>query len=255
MATLSELLKAVKNDLPITVRHDQWLTRNANAKYSTQAIEFARKALSHQVGGNRDRISSFRSSGTGSCHRRQVFRFLNFAEHQATDAGTSNIFHTGNMLHLKWQMAGLTEGWLVEAEVACMNEDLRFGGTLDGILYDGSGFEFKSINSRGWSSVMNYGVKEEHLLQVHAYMVLRPEIEKFSVVYENKDNGEWREFRIQKDEEHYRQVRGEIDQLNHYIDRQQLPVMLPDCEKQEGRVFRQCPYREICPATKSLRSG
>ena len=135
------------SELPITVAHEQWLARSHNADYSQEALEFAGKVLSHEVGGARSRNTRFRSSAVGSCARRQVLKAIGVSEKSTIDGKLANIFQTGNFLHLKWQMAGLTAGWLAEAEVSADAPDLNFGGTLDGILDDGSGFEFKSINS------------------------------------------------------------------------------------------------------------
>lgn len=242
---LKDIIRSVQQDLPITMRMDSWLTQ-PNPTYSQTALEFAQAALSHQVGGNRERKQPFRSSSMGFCQRRRLFTAAGVAEHGSIDSKLGNIFGTGNFLHLKWQMAGLTEGWLAEAEIPLDDPALRLGGTLDGKLFDGSGFEFKTIHTSGYSQVMTLGPKPLHIRQVHTYMVLDASIEAFSVVYEDKNSGEWREFRVNKDMAVYREVDTEIYELNMAYEAKKLPPILPMCSTKEGSDYRQCPFRDVC---------
>lgn len=248
MSSLKNLLRAAKNDLPITVRHERWLTKNTTT-YSPEALNFAAQALGNEVGGGRNRRRLFRASGMGGCLRQRVFTYLGVPGQKEITSGLSNIFHTGHFLHLKWQLAGLTEGWLSKAEVPVENEPLLLGGTMDGILYDDSGFEFKTINSWGFKKVHQDGPKPEHVLQTHAYMLMT-EMDAFSVVYENKDTAEWREFRVRKDPTALAKVQEELDTLHGSLDRQELPPVLPACAAGEGMQFRNCPFRLICVETK-----
>lgn len=248
MATLRDLMRATKQDLPITVRHEQWLIDNSNATYNEKALEFATLVLSHDVGGARRRERMFRASGLSYCDRRRVLAYMGMQERKIADSHLSNIFHTGNFIHLKWQMAGLTEGWLAEAEVPADNREIGLGGTLDGILCDGSGFEAKSINERGYKGVLTYGIKKDHYKQVQGCMLLRPDIKKFSLLYENKNTGDWREFRVERDEEAIEAIRKEIGELRKAAETGPLPPVRSDCAAGEGTFFRQCPFREECRA-------
>lgn len=246
MTNLKNLIRAAQDSLPITIRHANWLENNSNAKYSEAALKFAADALAHDVGGARKRGKRlFRASAMGQCPRKRVLTFLGAPEKVEQDGKLSNIFHTGNFLHLKWQMAGLTEGWLAEAEVPAESQEYLLGGTMDGILYDGTGFEFKTINSNGFRGVMDYGPKKEHILQVHAYMVMT-DITRFSIVYENKDTGEWREFGVKKDDEISRKVIDQITFLELALEKEELPEELEPCKSKEGSEFRYCQFSEIC---------
>lgn len=249
--SLKDLVKATKQELPITVRHDTWMANNPNAHYSKEAVEFAQRVLSGELGGQRARKYGIRASGMSQCERQRVFKYFQTPERDLLDSRISNIFHTGNFMHLKWQMAGITEGWLTEAEVALDNDELELGGTADGFLYDGSLFEFKSINSRGYGWILRSGPKSEHVMQVHAYKLLRENLTAASIVYENKDNGEWREFRVQFEDEILTQVRAEVSGLKAYIQTQSLPAIRADCQHQEGPVYRACPFRDTCLATRA----
>lgn len=248
MTTLKNLLRAAKQDLPITVRHERWLASNSTT-YTQPALDFAVAALGKEVGGGRARRRLFRASGMGGCLRQRVFTYLGVPGERDITSSLSNIFHTGHFLHLKWQLAGLTEGWLHQAEVPVENEELLLGGTMDGVLYDGSGFEFKTINSWGFKKVLQDGPKPEHILQTHAYMLMQP-IEAFSVVYENKDTGEWREYRVRRETKAESQVKEELDLLHDSLARKELPQVLVGCTKRDGMQYRNCPFRNICLETK-----
>ena len=246
MVSLRELIKASKSNLPVTVRHEKWLVENPNANYSAKALEFAALVLSNELGGSRRRERMFRASGLSYCDRRRVMHFMGMQEKKTIDSHLSNIFHTGNFIHLKWQMAGLTEGWLMEAEVPADNPELGLGGTLDGVLFDYSGLEVKSINERGYKGVMTYGVKQDHYKQVQGCMLLRPDIDRFSVIYENKNTGDWREFRVERDESFIEGLRLEIAALRESAEKGPLPAILSDCKQETGSTYRNCPFKEQC---------
>jgi hypothetical protein len=247
---LKDLMRAVQNDLPVTLRHERWLIANGDASYSPEAIEFARQQLAGEVGGSRSRALGFRASGMGKCPRARLFAITGTQGIVAVDSRSSNTFQTGHFLHLKWQMAGLTEGWLAKAEVPLYSEDLNLGGTADGFIYDGSLFEFKTINKRNYDYVTRTGPLINHKLQTGAYKLLEPSLEAVSIVYENKETGEWREYREYFPNEVIEAVLGELEVLNAALRAKVMPPMLDPCERGEGHVFRQCPFREVCPKTK-----
>lgn len=240
---LKDMIKG--KDLVLSQRHERWLEENANPVYSEKALQFAQDVLSQDVGGSRSRSSSFRASALGSCGRRQVYKAMDTKGDTKIDAKLANIFATGNFLHLKWQMMGLTEGWLVEAEIPAESDTYDFGGTLDGILYDGSLFEFKSINDRGFRNVNEYGPKKDHILQAHGYMWLK-DLEAVSFVYENKGDGEWREFRVKRDESTIDQIKDSTSKLELHLTNETIPDPLQSCIEKQGYLYRQCPYRKVC---------
>ena len=244
------MIKAIQQDLPITMRMEKWLTENSNLNYSPEALEFAQEALSGTAGSQRRRKRMFRASSAGYCKRKQIFSILGMPQRREVDSGLSNIFATGNYLHLKWQMAGLTEGWLTQAEIPVDREDINAGGTMDGMTYVGTGFEFKTINSRGYQKVTNFGPLKHHLYQTHWYMFLA-DIEGFSIIYENKDTGDWREFKVDRDESLIDKAKEEIGYLNNALANKELPDMQYDCMNQTGTTYRNCPFRDICAKTQS----
>jgi hypothetical protein len=247
--SLKDQVKAVQTLLPITVRHENWLTKNSNPVYSDRALAFAAQQLAGVTGSQRLRKKMFRASAATTCTRAQIFKWIGMPARSEIDSKLANIFATGNFLHLKWQMQGLTEGWLEKAEVPVDRDDINAGGTMDGVLYTGGGLEFKSINDRGFNKVTSFGPLEGHLWQVHNYMYLG-ELNHFSVVYENKNTGEWREFRVDRNEALIKQAEVRFIQLNEFVEAQALPRVLPDCKVEEGTQYRQCPYRDVCLKTR-----
>jgi hypothetical protein len=253
--SLKDMIKATHNELPITMRHETWMTKaNGNPVYSDEALAFAAEALAGEAGSQRRRKKMFRASAAGQCQRKQVFSYINMPQADSVDSKLASIFVTGNMLHLKWQLAGLTEGWLTDAEVPVDRDDLNAGGTMDGLTYLGGGFEFKTINSRGYAMVMQYGPKVIHVLQVHHYMLMGG-LDHFSVVYENKDTGEWKEFLVPRDESIIEQSRASLEVLNGSLNSKRLLPVLPDCQTKEGQVFRTCPFRTFCVDMKMWPRG
>ena len=232
-------------DLVISVRQERWLEENPNPVYSDKALEFAHDVLTSDVGGNRRRSTLFRSSAQGSCERQQVYKASQRDGINSIDAKLSNIFATGNFMHLKWQMQGLTEGWLERAEVPSESNAYSFGGTLDGILHDGSLFEYKSINDRGYSQVQRYGPKKDHIRQANGYMWLR-NLPAVSFIYENKATGEWREHRLYRDEAIVKVIKNSITDMELHITNKTRPEPLQACIDKQGYVYRQCPYRKFC---------
>lgn len=265
--SLKDLVRAVQKDLPVTVRHERWMLANSDPVYSEAAIQFSDDFLRKRIGGNRvGRRLRFRASGMGKCARSRVFsRIGHKGISEDFSSSQANIFATGNFMHRKWQMAGITEGWIptraeewvtrdgqkrstrVLAEVPMDSEEYDLAGTADGFIWDGSLFEFKTINSNGWQWIRSKGVPDRnHRLQTAAYKLLDPTLTAASIVYENKDTGEWREVRSYFDDEIMQAVIDEIDELTHSIETQVLPPVLNKCSTGEGMEYRRCPYRDSC---------
>lgn len=244
--SLKSVIKAVQNDLPVTVVQERWLTANRNPSYSPEALAFAADQLAGITGSQRLRKRMFRASGTHTCKRRQVLKYIGHPEiGEQLTSSQANTFATGNFYHLKWQMQGLTAGWLAKAEVPMDKAELNAGGTADGLLVGGEGWECKSINDRGYTRVTNYGPLEDHGEQMDNYMFLG-NLERYSIIYENKNNGEWREFVRNRDEKNMRLVVERFEELNQFVVDKKLPVIIPDCKKEEGAKFRQCPFKDTC---------
>lgn len=234
--------------LPVTMRHEAFLAKG-DPRYSSEAVLFASAQLRRDVGGQRKgRERKWRASGIGSCMRKRMFERMGVKHSNTPSTKSQNVFNNGNFAHLRWQMAGLTEGWLLEAEVPA--DTPLLGTTMDGIIWDGSILEFKSINTRGYRQVREYGVDYKHASQVHA-MFLASGKRSASVIYEDKNDQEWSEYRVEYDQAIADDVQREIDLLEDGWQRHSLPPELPKCIDKDGMEWRNCAFRDICPLMTS----
>jgi len=108
----SEVVKNNAPDLVVSRRHEEWLARNANPVYSDRALDFA----AHQLAVlPRVRKGTISASSLGGCKRKQQFEYIGMPQLPMDTKGALKV-QNGMFMHLRWQMAGLTEGWLLEAE-------------------------------------------------------------------------------------------------------------------------------------------
>lgn len=235
----------VGTDLVISARHDSWMEKNSNPVYSHQALAHASREL---AGKPRDRRGTISGSSLASCMRRQQFTFLGMPELPPTPR-TAAIFHTGTFMHIRWQMAGLTEGWLISAEVPIPKNLYRLSGTMDGIAYDQSIVELKSINSNGFRSVNSFGPKEGHLKQGATY-ALTTGAEKVIFIYEDKDTQEYKEFVRYAEDLPLMDVLETSAKLWDMIDARVLAEPLQDCMAGVGYMYQGCPFRDRCMKVK-----
>lgn len=229
--------------LVVSPRHERWLAENANPVYSAHARVFAAKALM-DMGRPRKRRGTISASSAGSCLRKQQFTFLGLPE-LPPSPGLAQIFQNGTFMHIRWQMAGLTEGWLFAAEVPVGENDYRLSGTQDGIAYDGTVVELKSINSHGYHRVLSFGAKEMHKSQVATY-VLTTGAERATIIYENKDTQDFKEFVFPASELPLGEVKESTERMWESLEAESLYQPLPDCEEGVGYQFMGCPFRKQC---------
>lgn len=240
------MLKDMQRGLLVSPRQEQYLKRTqGNVTLSPKALAFVQHEL---TAGDRDRRFTFSASGRGGCLRQQVFSYLNVPGEKTWTSDQSSTFIHGSWTHLKWQAMGLDAGWLAKVEVPCRIDAYSVTGTIDGILDTGEGWELKSINSRGFRNVTEYGPQQKHLLQVHSYM-LATGIKVWSLIYECKDDQEWREWVIHWDDDLGAELINELDRLNEIRAKRELPKVRDDCADREGTHYRNCPFRGMCLET------
>jgi hypothetical protein len=243
---LAQLLDAHKNELAITPRHERWLAQNPNATYSDDAKAFLAEELGKP---QRDRTKSFSASGAGTCMRKRQFEFLGLPR-RPFRTSLIQVFHNGTYVHLRWQAAGLTEGWLKQAEVPVEAPHRLLKGTMDGVLFNDAGLEIKSINSNGFRNVMQHGGKREHLYQIASY-VLADGPPNWVLLYEDKDTNEYKEINFTPPAELIIKVATEQDKLVDATMHEQLVEMKDECWAKKGTEYIQCQFRDICPLMKS----
>lgn len=238
-----QLHRKVSTKLVVSPRHDAWLAKNSNPTYSPEAIDFGKSALEAQA-YQRDRSGSFSASSVDSCKRRQQFTYLGLPEMEPSPK-TASIFHNGTFMHIRWQMAGITEGWLTAPEVAIPENDLWLKGTMDGVLYEGSIVEFKSINSFGFSQVATFGPTESHLSQGATYSYATGG-KKVVFIYEDKNTQEYREFVREPEQLPMKAIQDKAGELWGSIDAKELYEPLGGCMDGTGYQYTGCPFRDRC---------
>jgi len=257
---LSQARSASDSDLLVTPRLDEWLSRNGNIEPSQETID---RVLQAELGTpQRDRTMTFSASSRGACRRQQVFWFTDVKPVSPLNADLHAIFHDGTFRHMRWQMWLLEAGILDDVEVFQKYDQLWLTGTIDGIgtippeladrlgmIRDAKfGWELKGANSHKYRFVLDQGPDIAHLLQIHAYFVARPDIDVWSLCYENKDTQEWKEFVVRPDPKLMKEVEAEIHDLQGYVLNEELPPVLDECKKRQGP-FKTCPFAHACLST------
>ena len=226
-----------------------------------------------------------------ACERAMLFSFGGAPELPAPEE-SEDVMESGTFEHIRWQMEGLTHPFLVEAEVWAHDEDLRCGGSMDGIGIDGSLFELKNCAphlfapiAKGWDYLMAAQAKAErtgigssanyaasmvrkHVTQGEAYVLLdslqpKPRLNGIvSVVYQDRSSKAVFEMRFESDERRRREVHAILASLHDWIDLDELPDMLEGCHKaitpglaatqKEKTVYERCQFRDHCPSATKV---
>lgn len=257
MSSLKKLLRShvsgsTPNELLVSTPYEQYLATHPNILIDEWIADFIKSELTTP---QRNRRMTFSASSRGACPREQVFQFTPIKGVPKTNASLYAIFHQGTFMHLKWQALLLHAGILDKVEVPCQWDVYNLTGTIDGsgevpaghmlrADHDRFGWELKSINSRGFSWVLDKGPSHHHLLQIHAYMLAQG-WKVWSLVYENKDTQEWKEFTVHYDESIAEAVEYELMYLNEHVDQQKLPPILDECKNRQG-AYKKCAYAYTC---------
>ena len=255
MSSLKKLLKATANSggLIVTPRYEQYLATHPNILIDEAIADFIKSELTTP---QRNRRATFSASSRGACARAQVFQFTPVKPVAKLDSQKHAFFHQGTFMHLKWQALLLDAGILDEPEISCRWEKYRLTGTIDGAGpvvdagqvsmwgTDRFGWELKSINSRGFQWIQDRGPNHHHLLQIHAYM-LAMGWNVWSLMYENKDTQEWKEFVVHFDQEIANEVEHELSSLNWHVENKALPPILDECKKKQG-AYKRCDFAHTC---------
>lgn len=254
--------------------YERWL-RNQTL-HSSKAVEHSNKVFTGKY--QHERKGRLSPSGfAGECDREVLFSFAG-APKIPGPISNEAVMEAGNSDHLRWQMAGLTSGFLSDCEGWSFVEDLRFGGSMDGVGADGSLFElkntaphlFKAI-ATGKGNAVDYATKmvRKHKLQMEAYWLLdelqpNPKLQPLgSLVYQDRASKEIFEVRLTPNPERRQEVHAILESFHDWIDIDQLPDLLPGCQavlghversptEKEQVVFNRCAYRQWCPITERL---
>lgn len=232
-------------NLVVTGPHYEWMETPEDEQLpSRKAMAHVIRVLLRQF--KHQRVGRFSPSSMGECPRKVVFGYAG-APQEAPDAELTEMADHGTMAHLRWQLEGLTMGYMDEGEVWVEDKDLLTGGSMDGRLVDGSIFELKTAAPGVWNRIVldNKAPKWEHLMQAHTYFILS-DATWASVVYEDRAYGNFHEFRVERDDKIEREVLRKLRGLKQWVLDDELPPLLDMCDQKMGKVFRGCEYRKIC---------
>jgi hypothetical protein len=242
------------SDLVVTGPHYDWLERLEHEQMpSARAMAFQIRAALRDF--KHPRPGRFSPSSMGECPRRIMFDFAG-APALGFNVDNQEMMDHGTVSHLKWQVEGLTMGYMTQAEVWVEDTDLMAGGSMDAELSDGSLFELKSAGPWVYNKVVLDGraPKWENLLQIGTYFILSDK-DWASVVYEDRGTGQFHEFRVQRDPKIEREVLRRLASYKRYAEDDALPPQLADCEIRMGTVFKRCPYRGMCHIPDSITTA
>jgi hypothetical protein len=237
----SETLKLSDPGLVVSKRHEAWITGSDHPPYSQRAIDFAQAQLGK---ADRKREGTLSASSLNECGRYQQFVYLGMPK-LMPDAKNAAKMANGSFMHLRWQMEGLTEGWLRFAEVALEKNQYGLAGTMDGVLYEDSVLELKSINTNGFSRVASFGPLVPHMYQMATYLLCSG-AGKGVFIYECKDNQEYTEIVLTRDQLPLDEVAHQAEVLHGSVEGQDLIEPLEDCIDGKGWKYASCPYRDRC---------
>lgn len=256
MSTLKGLLEAAQSgsQLVVTGPHYEWLERLEHEQMPSQAALFhVIKVLLRQY--KQPRAGRMSPSAMGKCARRIVFGYAG-APQLAPDTGSLEIFDHGTTAHLKWQIEGITMGWMQSGEVWVEDKDLLIGGAMDGLIEDHSVFELKSAAPSVYNRIVIDGraPQYENLMQINTYFLLSG-ADWGSIVYEDRAYGNFHEFRIKRDARIEREILRRLRSYKGYVEADELPPMLTQCEERVGKVYKYCPYRKFCPTVSTVSAA
>lgn len=234
---------------PIVLPHEEWIIRDGI--YTQKALDFM---LGEMNKPQRDRTGHLSASSLGSCGRQQQFTWIGLPQ-KVESAQREAVFNNGDFVHLRLQMAGLSAGWLSDAETAIPENEYGVKGTMDGLHRDGSVVEFKSQNSFGFSRLLSAKApKSEHVFQVGAYLLATGRKRAY-LVYENKDNQELKEFTVERTDELMEKVRDRLEYVQGWSGRKELIEPLGDCLERKGMYYNYCSFRDVCLETHTWRQA
>jgi hypothetical protein len=250
MSDFTQLLRKTVNgeDLPATYGMEKWINEGSIVTAEAQEIVNAVMLEDNTLG--RGGEGRFRPSLIGyGCNRAQLFSFLDKPQDERNDSKSQMVMSAGTWSHYRWQTAGLSAGWLADIEVKVSYEPWHLRGAMDGLLSDGSGFELKTTGDRSYKFTTE--PKESHLIQIHAYMRAL-NIDKFSLVYENRDSLQHKEFRITRDPAVDWQLDVMFNALNGHLEQESLPEMLSPCIEKNTKNFQYnyCNWQSSCPTAQ-----
>jgi len=262
-ATLLERVLAGHDSGPVVRAMRDWdgtLTRDAVMRvHELELVDI--------TGDRRSGEGRFRGSLLGNCLRMQMLSHVGYLGDEPDPEGLA-MMNDGTQRHYWWQKVGLSAGFLTEVERKAWYEPYYFGGQLDGVGIDYQGrpygFELKTTNPtkfaknkrdngvtpEEYTKVIKTGkVLTKHAIQVGGYFKACPDLEYFSVVYEQRSyKVEW--FEVVVSREDVEDITEDMfGTLLDYKAAGQLPPQL-ETYPNDNQCKLWCAFSRICPSAQ-----
>jgi len=193
---------------------------------------------------DRDRVK-FWISESGKCARQIYFSFKKFPK-KAKDARVLRIMDHGDYTHMRIMSVLFALGLVKATEIEIPSQEI-VSGRADAIVnIEGKPVvvEIKSISSYGFQKLEK--PRREHLCQVQLYLHYF-KIPSGILIYENKDNQDLKEFRVEYDEKISKSLIEEFEIIKHMIENNIVPPIPMGLEDWECQY---CDYAEECKKIK-----
>lgn len=260
MHSLLQQVMAGSTTGPVTRAMHHW-----DGTLTEEAVRRVHELELRDIAGDRsDGSGRFRGSLLGNCERMQMLSHVGYIGDPPSEEGLA-MMNDGTQRHYWWQKVGLSAGFLLAIESKAFFEEYHFGGQLDGEGEDEHGtygFELKSTNPVKYNQAKSdWGVSPEewtwvaangklltkHACQVGGYFKARPDLERFSVVYEKRDfRVEW--FEVVVTREDVMDVTEEMfARLLEWKAAATLPPQLENYPNDKQCLYW-CSFKRICPS-------
>lgn len=225
----------------VTNGYRRWVAGGSN--YEESALQRVHNVMTSDSLGRSDAEGRLRPSLlSDDCDRKQMLSF-NAVPNLHEDLHGWMV--AGTFGHYRWQLAGLSEGFLTAIEVP-IDPGWYLHGSADGVCSDGLLFELKTTNMWTFKRIFESGViKPEHAMQVEGYL-LQGEWPAARVVYEDRNTLDTLEYIYESDPVVREPLVERLEMWTRHIIKETLPEPLMDCRHQTGDVFAGCPWRKTC---------
>ena len=183
----------------------------------------------------------FYISEAGKCARAIYFTWKKLPK-KAKDARFLRIMDHGDYTHMRIMSVLFSLGLVKATEITIPSQEIIHGRADAIVNIDEKPYvvELKSINSYGFKKLE--APKKEHICQLQLYLHYF-KIPQGVLVYENKDNQDLKEFKLEYDEKFAKQLVEDFHILKHMIENNIVP---PKSTNLEGWECEYCDYAEEC---------
>lgn len=199
----------------------------------------------------------FSASSAGMCQRNVILSKLGGLRTPLTPQ-QRRVFWIGTILHEALIKVLRQSGLLVAYETYVGDRDDKVVGSFDFILRDEEGeqytlYDLKNVSeSSFWSVIkrlfkLKLGPPKTHVYQLVTYWILNKKyrVDVICMVYQSKENGNWKEWEINITEELINEVKAWWDDTHSYLERQELPPVQPTEELQKEFYCNSCSFRNF----------